>query len=129
MAHFAELDADNIVVRVIVVNNDELLDANGNEQEAIGAAFCQSLFGGMWVQTSYSGSFRVRFAAQGYTYDAGHNAFVPPKPFASWLFSENALDWRPPVAHPEDGKHYAWDESTISWVEWPHEEIRTLEAN
>lgn len=129
MAHFAELNADNIVVRVIVVNNAELLDANGREQEAVGVAFCQSLFGGRWVQTSYNGSFRVRFAGQGYTYDANHDAFIAPKPFPSWLFSENALDWVPPVPHPEDGKRYLWDENTTSWAEWPLEETRTLEAN
>ena len=118
MAHFAELGADNIVVRVIVVNNAELLDANGQEQEAIGVAFCQSLFGGTWVQTSYSGSFRTRFAGQGYAYDQTHNAFIPPKPFPSWTFSDNILDWVAPVAHPEDGKPYAWDEATASWVEY-----------
>ena len=78
MAHFAELDADNIVVRVIVVNNAELLDANGQEQEAIGVAFCQSLFGGTWIQTSYSGSFRARFAGQGYTYDPRLDVFIAP---------------------------------------------------
>jgi hypothetical protein len=129
MAHFAELDADNIVVRVIVVNNAELLDANGQEREAIGVAFCQSLFGGTWVQTSYNGNFRARFAGQGYAYDANHDAFIAPKPFPSWLFSENALDWVSPVPHPEDGKQYLWDENTTSWVEWSPEEIRTLEAN
>ena len=121
MAHFAELGADNIVVRVIVVNNSELLDANGQEQEAIGVAFCQSLFGGTWVQTSYSGSFRMRFAGEGYAYDQNHDAFIAPKPFPSWTFSENILDWVAPVAHPEDGKPYAWDEETVSWVEWPME--------
>lgn len=122
MAHFAELNADNIVVRVIVVNNAELLDANGQEQEALGVAFCQSLFGGTWVQTSYSGSFRVRFAGQGYTYDQNHDAFVAPKPFASWLFSGNILDWVPPIAYPEDGKPYIWDENIGSWVMLPKQE-------
>ena len=116
MAHFAELDADNVVVRVIVVNNAELLDANGQEQEAIGAAFCQSLFGGTWVQTSYNGSFRARFAGEGYAYDQNHDAFIAPKPFPSWLFSNNILDWVPPIPYPEDGKPYAWDEATTSWV-------------
>jgi len=119
MAHFAELDSDNIVVRVIVVNNAELLDANGQEQEAIGVDFCQSLFGGTWVQTSYSGGFRMRFAGEGYAYDQTHDAFIPPKPFPSWLFSDNILDWVPPVAHPEDGKQYGWNEDALSWVEWP----------
>ena len=119
MAHFAERDADNVVVRVIVANNSELLDANGQEQEAIGVAFCQSLFGGTWVQTSYSGSFRMRFAGEGYAYDQNHDAFIAPKPFPSWLFSDNILDWVPPVPYPEDGKYYAWDENITLWVELP----------
>jgi hypothetical protein len=119
MAHFAELDADNIVVRVIVVNNAELLDANRQEQEAIGVAFCQSLFGGTWVQTSYNGNFRARFAGQGYAYDQNHDAFIAPKPFPSWTFSDNILDWVSPVAYPEDGNRYAWDENTTSWAAWP----------
>lgn len=123
MAHFAELDADNIVVRVIVVNNAELLDANGQEQEAIGVAFCQSLFGGTWVQTSYNGGFRMRFAGEGYAYDQTHDAFIAPKPFPSWTFNDNILDWVAPVAHPEDGKPYAWDEATTSWVEYAMEGI------
>lgn len=119
MAHFAELDADNIVVQVIVVNNSELLGDSGQEQEALGIAFCQSLFGGTWVQTSYSGSFRVRFAGQGYAYDQNHDAFIAPKPFASWLFSNNILDWVPPVPYPEDGEQYIWDEDTVSWSVFP----------
>jgi hypothetical protein len=115
MAHFAELDENNVVLQVIVVNNSELLDANGQEQEALGIAFCQSLFGGTWVQTSYSGSFRTRFAGQRYTYDQYHDAFVEPKPFASWIFNGNSLDWHPPIPYPEDGNLYLWDENSVSW--------------
>ena len=81
MAHFAELDANNVVQRVIVVANKDTADANGNEVESIGVAFCQKLFGGTWVQTSYNGNFRGRYAGVGYTYDPGLDEFVaPPEP-------------------------------------------------
>lgn len=79
MAHFAELDENNIVKQVIVVHNNELLD-NGVESEAKGIAFCQSLFGGNWIQTSYNGNIRKNYAGIGYTYDAVRDAFIEPKP-------------------------------------------------
>ena len=116
MAHFAELDENNIVLRVIVVNNNELLDGE-QEKESKGIDFCQTILGGTWVQTSYSGSFRARFAGIGYTYNDYHDAFIPSKPFTSWLFNDNLLDWYPPVPHPEDGKFYYWDETNVTWVE------------
>lgn len=117
MAHFAELDENNIVTRVIVVNNLELLDEAGEEQESKGIDFCKSLLGGNWIQTSYSGTFRVRFAGQGYTYSEYHDAFIAPKPYASWLFNDNSLDWYAPVPYPEDGKYYYWNEELINWEE------------
>ena len=83
MAHFAELDADNTVLRVIVVGNPDCLDANGQESEAVGIAFCQSLCGAdtQWVQTSYNGNFRGCYAGIGYTYDPEADVFVaPPSP-------------------------------------------------
>lgn len=79
MAHFAELDENNVVKQVIVVHNNELLDENNNESEAKGIAFCQSLFGGNWVQTSYNGSIRKNFAGIGMHYDAMRDAFIAPK--------------------------------------------------
>ena len=115
MAHFAELDENNIVLRVIVVNNSELLDENGQEQESKGIDFCKSLLGGNWIQTSYNGNFRVRYAGIGYAYNTYHNAFIPPKPFESWLFNDNMLDWYPPVPYPEDGKYYIWNEDSVNW--------------
>jgi hypothetical protein len=78
MAHFAELDDNNIVQRVIVVHNNELLD-NGTESEAKGIAFCKSLFGGNWIQTSYNATFRKNYAAAGFIYDAIKDAFIPPE--------------------------------------------------
>jgi hypothetical protein len=98
MAHFAQLDQNNIVLRVIVVNNSDIT-VNGQESEAKGIAFCQSLFGAdtRWVQTSYSGSFRARYAGIGYAFDAALNAFIPPKPYPNWVLDPETLDWVAPV--------------------------------
>ena len=115
MAHCAELDANNVVQRVIVVANKDTADANGNEVESIGVAFCQKLFGGTWVQTSYNGNKRKNYAGVGYTYNADIDAFVPPKPYTSWVLNEDA-QWEAPVAMPDDGQMYSWDEDSQSWV-------------
>lgn len=117
MAHFAELDANNIVTRVIVVGNADTSDANGVEKEHIGAAFCERLLGGTWKQTSYNGNMRKRYAGIGFTYNEALDAFVPPKPFASWTLNNTTADWQAPVAMPTDGKNYVWNESTLSWDE------------
>jgi hypothetical protein len=121
MAHFAELDENNVVLRVIVVANKDTSDANGNEVESIGVAFCQKLFGGNWKQTSYNGNIRKNYAGIGYTYRADIDAFVAPQPYPSWKLGVNA-QWKPPVPMPEDAytgeppKMYRWDEPTLSWV-------------
>jgi hypothetical protein len=78
MAHFAEIDSNSIVLRVIVVNNSDILDANGNESEEIGKQFCSNLLGGNWVQTSYNGNFRGIYAGTGHTYDIDNDVFVAP---------------------------------------------------
>jgi hypothetical protein len=117
MAHFAELGIDNLVLRVIVVHNNELLDENGQESEAKGAEFCRNLFGGTWVQTSYNANFRKNYAGQGFTYDSTRDAFIPPKPFPSWVLNEVTCNWDSPVPYPTDGKRYEWDEATTSWKE------------
>jgi hypothetical protein len=117
VAHFAELDDNNVVTRVIVVDNKDTMDDNGNEVEAIGVAFCQDLLGGRWVQTSYNNNFRVRYAGIGYTYDASLNAFIRPQPYPSWTLNSQTCDWDPPTPKPDDGKSYRWDEATLSWVE------------
>lgn len=118
MAHFAQLDENNIVIQVIVVNNNDIME-NGQESEAKGIAFCRSLFGQdtNWAQTSYSGSFRVRYAGIGYTFDVALNAFIPPQPYPSWSLDTTTCDWVPPVPMPDDGKFYVWDEATLSWKE------------
>lgn len=117
MAHFAEIDENNVVTRVIVVANKDTADANGNEVESIGVAFCQRLLGGNWKQTSYHGNIRKNYAGIGYTYDAAIDAFVPPKPYPSWVLNSDTAQWEAPVPMPTDGKMYSWDEATQSWVE------------
>jgi hypothetical protein len=116
MAHFAEIDANNVVLRVIVVGNKDTADAQGVEKEYIGAAFCERLFGGTWKQTSYNGNKRKNYAGIGYTYDATRDAFIPPKPFNSWVLNESTCQWGAPVPMPQDGKIYSWDETTTSWL-------------
>lgn len=120
MAHFAEIDENGVVLRVIVVNNKDTSDAAGVEKEHIGAAFCERLFGGTWKQTSYNGNKRKNYAGIGYTFDAGRDAFIPPKPYNSWVLDENTCQWQAPTPMPADAsmeKRYTWDEATTSWKE------------
>jgi hypothetical protein len=117
MAHFAELDGNNVVLRVIVVNNSEILDESGNESESKGVTFCKLLHGENtnWKQTSYNSTFRKNFAGIGNTYDPTRNAFIRPQPFPSWPFVEETCNWKPPITRPDDGNPYIWDEETVSW--------------
>ena len=120
MAHFAELDANNVVLRVVVIGNADTSDASGVEKEHIGAAFCEKLFGGTWKQTSYNGNMRKRYAGIGYTYNAELDAFVPPKPYPSWTLNSESAEWQAPVPMPvSEGefKRYAWNEETGAWDE------------
>lgn len=132
MAHFAEIDENNIVKQVVVVHNNELLDENGNESEAKGIAFCQSLFGGNWVQASYNRNFRKNFASIGFIYDSIRDAFYAPQPYPSWTLNEDTCTWQPPVAAPVNPyrpeqlefylePQYQWDEETLSWIVTPTE--------
>ena len=116
MAHFAQLDENNVVTQVIVVHNNELMD-NGQESEEKGIAFCQSLFGGTWKQTSYNGNIRKNYAGIGHTYRADIDAFVASQPYASWTLNSDTAQWQAPVTMPADGKMYSWNEATTSWVE------------
>ena len=131
MAHFAQLDSDNVVTQVIVVGNDDTSDNNGTEVESIGVAFCQKLLGANtnWKQTSYNSSIRGNYAGIGYTFMSGvatlgvgsTDVFVPQKPYASWTLSTTTAEWVPPStpgAAPtltDDevaaGKYYVWNES------------------
>ena len=123
MAHFCELDSNNVVLRVIVVSNADTSTAQGDEKESIGIAFCERLLGGTWVKTSYNGNIRKNYAGIGYTYDKDRDAFIPPKPFNSWVLNETTCLWDAPVAMPSDAgqgeppKMYSWNEETINWVE------------
>ncbi len=118
MAHFAKLDQNNVVLEVHVVHNNELLDENGVEQEQKGIDFLINWSNGYlaWKQTSYNGSFRKHYAGIGYTYDPQRDAFIPPKPYPSWILNEQTCLWDPPVAMPTDGQMYSWDEENINWV-------------
>lgn len=110
MSHFAELDENNVVLRVLVGDNN--LPNEGYDW------FVENL-GGRWVQTSYNGNIRKNFAGIGYTYDEGRDAFIPPKPFESWELNELTCLWQAPTPYPQDGRVYVWDEDTTSWVEAP----------
>jgi len=107
MAHFAQLDANNIVTNVIVLDN---------AYETMGQEYINTKLGlsGTWIQTSYSGAFRKQFAGIGYTYDPVADVFVAPQPYPSWTLDSNH-DWQPPTPMPTDGRLYTWDESTLTW--------------
>lgn len=117
MAHFAQLDDNNVVTQVIVVDNSELLDSNDVEQEAIGITFCTNLFGAdtRWKQTSYNGNIRKNYAGIGFTYDSTRDAFIAPQPYASWTLNETTCQWEAPVAYPTDGNLYTWNEDNQQW--------------
>ena len=131
MAHFAQLDSNNVVTQVIVVSNDDITDSNGNEVESIGVAFCQKLLGGdtNWKQTSYNNNMRTRYAGIGYSYNSELDAFIPPQPYASWTLNSTSKDWEAPITQPTltdeqiaANSYYRWDEdayqadNTAGWV-------------
>ena len=116
MAHFAKLE-NNIVTQVIVVSNQDILNEQGQELEQKGIDFCSNLLGGTWKQTSYNGNIRKNYAGIGYTYDEGRDAFIPIKPYNSWILNEDTCQWKAPVDYPTDGKDYVWNEDTTMWVE------------
>ena len=114
MAHFAQLE-NNVVKQVIVVSNKDTSNEQGVEDENIGIAFCSNLLGGTWKQTSYNAKIRKNYAGIGYTYDEGRDAFIPPKPYNSWLLDEDTCQWKAPVDYPTDDKRYTWNEETLAW--------------
>lgn len=117
MAHFCQLNEENIVTQVIVVANQDTADKDGVENEAIGIQFCNNLLGGRWVQTSYNAKIRKNYAGIGYKYDANLDAFIPPQPYASWILDEETAQWKSPVDYPTDGGRYTWNEETTSWID------------
>ena len=104
MAHFAKLDNTGAVTQVIVAEQDFI------NSGAVGDSF-------LWVQTSFSHSFRKNYAGVGFTYDKTRDAFIPPKPYPSWLLDEETCQWEAPTPYPTDGKQYTWDEPTMTWEE------------
>jgi len=128
MASFAKLDSNNIVTIVVSVVNEVLKDSNGVEQESIGIQFLKNLYNepnAIWKQTSYNThggihsnggtSFRKNHAGIGFTYDEIRDAFIPKKRFNSWILNEDTCLWEAPVAYPQDGNRYFWNESTLTW--------------
>jgi hypothetical protein len=116
MAHFAKLDENNVVLEVHVVSNAAL--DSSNEEES-GIAFLTEWSGGYsnWKQTSYNHTFRKHYAGVNFTYNESLDAFIPPKPFSSWIFDEETYLWASPVERPTEGGPYSWNEETLSWDE------------
>jgi len=114
MAHFAQLDENNTVINVIVIDNSQLLE-DGVESESKGIAFCESLFNGRWIQTSYTARIRKNFASLGMIYDPINDWFMHKKPFASWTLDQHA-QWQAPKPKPLEG-FWNWDEELGDWVE------------
>jgi len=118
MAHFAELDDNNIVLGVMVISNEDILDENGEESESIGIKLCKDLYGDKkWVQTSYSKSFRKNYASIGFFYDEERDAFIPPQYEPGFVLQESTCTWVPPLPYPQDGKDYFWNNTTNLWTE------------
>ena len=117
MAHFVRIE-NGVVVQGIVVSDKDTADEHGVEKEDIGIAFCSNLLGGTWKQTSYNARIRKNYAGIGYTYDETLDAFVPPKPFASWLLDTDKAQWKAPVDYPTDEGSFTWNEDTLAWVEF-----------
>jgi len=127
MASFAKLNSENIVITVESVVNEVIKDLNNIEQEQLGIDFLNKLYNtnDNWKQTSYNTHggvhsnegipFRKNHAGIGYTYDENRDAFIPPKPYNSWVLNENTCLWNAPVAKPQDNNMYNWNESTLTW--------------
>lgn len=118
MAHFAELDQNNIVINIMVVNNSDMLDINGIESEEIGIQYLTGLFGNKrWKQTSYNNNFRYRYAGLDMVYDEEHDAFTFPKQFPSFIWSVTEGIYVPPIPKPNDPQNlYDWNEESQSWM-------------
>lgn len=108
MSHWAEIDNNNKVIRVLVGDNN---DPNGDE----GYKWLLDNLGGTWIQTSYNNNFRKQYAGIDFSYDAVNDVFIAPQPFASWSLDQS-FDWQAPTPMPTEGRWY-WDEATLSWVE------------
>jgi hypothetical protein len=117
MAHFAELDENNIVKRVVVISNSNVLD-NNIETEHVGIEYCQMLFGPntIWKQSSYNGNIRKRHAGIGMIYNEELDAYISPQPYSSWTLNRDTTEWEPPIPYPESNTEtYTWNEDNQSW--------------
>ena len=112
MAHFSQIDENNIVATTNVIADSDCLDSDNNESEAVGIAFCKSLWGDdtNWVQTSYNNTIRKQYAHVGYFYDATKDKFITPKPYPSWVL-DGSDDYQAPIAKPREDKQYHWVEA------------------
>lgn len=121
MAYFAKINNSGIVENVISINNCVIMEPENSfpETEPLGVDFILNTLGldGEWKQTSYNNNFRKHYAGIGYYYDKGLDAFIPPRPYPSWILDTVNCLWQSPIPYPNDGKNYEWDESTISWKE------------
>ena len=116
MASFAKIGLNNKVIEVLSVHNNELLDSNGVEQEVNGIDFLTKLTGyPVWKQTSYNNNIRKNHAGIGYTYDEDRDAFIPKKPFNSWVLNETTCQWEAPIVKPDNGQKYIWNETIQNW--------------
>jgi hypothetical protein len=129
MASFAKLNSENIVTTVVSVVNEVLKDSNGIEQENIGIEFLKTLYNepnAIWKKTSYNTNagvhslggtpFRKNHAGIGYTYDSQRDAFIPPKPYNSWILNENTCNWESPIFKPDNENKYTWNEENQNWT-------------
>jgi hypothetical protein len=124
MAHWANIDENNIVKTVLVLDNN---DPSGDE----GYQWLMDNIGGTWIKTSYNTHggehnlggipLRKNYASIGYKYDLEKDAFIPPKPLNSWILNEITCLWEEPISKPQDGKEYYWDEDSVSWVQLEEE--------
>ena len=127
MSHFVEINNSNEVIRGVVLEDKDTQDSDGNEDDSVGIKYLIDAFGGTWLRTSYNmvkgihqkggTPFRKNYAGIGYTYDEVRDAFIPPKPFASWTLDEETCIWEAPVAQPEEVGPYNWNEDTQAWDE------------
>ena len=113
MAHFAQIE-NNIVTQVLVVPDSQEHRGHDYLSSDLG-------LGGIWIQTSYNNCIRKNYAGIGYTYDPVRDAFIPPKPFESWLLNEETCQWEAPIAYPTDGLIYQWNEEIKDWSAIVHE--------
>ena len=112
MSHWAEVDLENKVVRVLVGDNN---DPNGDE----GYKWLIDNLGGVWIKTSYNAAtngFRKNYAGVGFTWDEDNDRFIPPQPYPSWILDEETTQWKAPIKYPNDGNFYTWDEESVNWV-------------